>query len=241
MRVARMGLIAVWLVGVPLTVLHGLHPPGYSLYSRDSSPVLETVAACGATLLAALSYGRWRQSGLAPDVITCAAFGLLAAGNLLFALLPTVTTSDAVPDSVRAAAFMSGAAAALLLMLASLVPERQTRLHRAQTDAPALILAVLVAASAAAIVASYAGGAFAHLSGTSSTEATGSHSGLGIEITDRRGRGVRCRLGPLRAPRRAQQRSVLRMAGRHCGAVGTRPDQLCVHADAYGRHRGDPG
>ena len=182
MRVVRLVLLAVWLVGVPLTVLHGLHPSGFSLYSRDSSPVLETVAAGSATLLAALSYGRWRQSGLAPDVITCAAFGLLAVGNLLFAVLPTVTTADDVPGSVRAAAFMSGAAAAMLLMLASLVPERQTRLRRAQTDAPVLILGVLVVASLAALLASYAGGSFSHLSGIPSTEATGRQSGLGVGV-----------------------------------------------------------
>jgi len=174
----RLVLVGVWLLGGALTVLHALRPSGLSLDSAAASPVLETVAACAATLLAALSYGRWRQSWLAPDLITCAAFSVLAVGNVVYALLPTITTAVEVPGSVRAAAFMSGAISALLFVIASLAPERLTRPGRDRMDGAVLALAVLVVAGGAAVAASYSGGTFSGLSGAPSTEATGSHAGL---------------------------------------------------------------
>lgn len=177
MRTMRLVLVGVWLLGGALTIVHAMEPSRLSLDSVAASPVLETVAACGATLLAALTYGRWRQSCLAPDLITCAAFSLLAVGNVLFALLPMITTAHDVPETVRAAAFVCGAVAALLFMVASLAPERLTTPRRDQTDASFLALAVLAVAGAAAVAASYSGGAFAQLTGAPSTEAAGSHGG----------------------------------------------------------------
>lgn len=204
MRVMRLALVGVWLLGGALTVLHGVHPSRLSLDSASASPVLETVAACGATLLAALSYGRWRQSRLAPDVITCGAFSLLAVGNVLFALLPMVTTATDFPETVRAAAFVSGAASAVLFMVASLAPERTTRLRRDQTDMAMLALAVLVVAGGAALAATYSGGAFDRLSGAPSTEAAGSHAGplvAGVQIFAAAAFAV----GSLRFARRARR------------------------------------
>jgi signal transduction histidine kinase len=177
LRIMRLVLVGVWLVGGALTVVHAVDPLRLSLDSVAASPVLETVAACGATLLAALSYGRWRQSCLAPDLITCAAFSLLAVGNVLFVLLPMVTTAGDIPETVRAAAFVCGAVSALLFLVASLAPERLTRLRRDQMDAALLALAVLAVAGAAAVAASNSGGAFSRLSGAPSTEAAGSHAG----------------------------------------------------------------
>ena len=177
MRLMRFVLVGVWLVGGALTVVHAMDASRLSLDSAAASPVLETVAACGATLLAALTYGRWRQSCLAPDLITCGAFSLLAVGNVLFALLPMITTAADVPETVRAAAFVSGAVSALLFMVASLAPERLTALRRGQTDVAVLALVVLAVAGAAAVAASYSGDVFSQLSGAPSTEAAGSHGG----------------------------------------------------------------
>src|SRR5690349_18373600 len=130
----RVVLVGVLVVGGALTLLHALDASGLSLASTQSAPVLETAAACGATLLAALSYGRWRQRRQATDLIICGAFGLLAAGNLLFSLLPMVATPDTGLGAVRAAAFVTGVASAIVFLVGSLAPERTTsdRLGRAE-------------------------------------------------------------------------------------------------------------
>src|SRR4051812_7394827 len=124
MRSVRFGLVGVWVAGSALTILHALRPAGLAMYSPASTPVLQTIAAGGATLLAALSYGRWRQRQLAPHLITCAAFGVLAVSNVLFVLLPIIATPSAVSPPVRAAALVCGCLSAVLFMLATLVPER---------------------------------------------------------------------------------------------------------------------
>lgn len=172
MRGMRFALLCVWLVGGALTVLHALHPERLAVHSPSSSAVLETIAACGAMLIAGLTFGRWRQRQLVPDLITCYAFSMLAVGNVLFVLLPTVTDSDGVSPSVRAAALVSGGLSAVLFMGASLVPERPAPSRRPQTDFPLLALVVLVVAGAAALVATRNAGVFGLLSGTPSTEAT---------------------------------------------------------------------
>jgi signal transduction histidine kinase len=177
LRVIRHVLLGVWLVGGALTVWHAVDPGALSVDSPDSAPVLETLAACGGALLAALSYGRWRESGLAPDIITCSSFGLLAAANVLFALVPIVTTAQEAPASVRAAGLLCGVVAALLFMAASLAPERQLRPRRSQIEVPMLVLAVLVLASGAAVAASYGSDSFADLGGLPSAEATAKHAG----------------------------------------------------------------
>ena len=175
-RAMRFVLLGVWLVGGALTVVHALDPDGMAVHSPTSSPVLETVAACGAMLLAGLSFGRWRERQLVPDLITCYAFSLLAVGNVVFVLLPIVATSDRVTPSVRAAALVSGGISALLFMAASLVPERPAPSRRFRTDLPLLALAVLLVAGVTAIFAARTGTTFASLTGTPSTEATG-HDG----------------------------------------------------------------
>jgi len=171
-RSMRVVLWCVWLVGGALTVLHALDPGRLAVHSPSSSAVFETIAACGASLLAGLTFGRWRQRQLVPDLITCYAFSMLAVGNVIFVLLPIVVASDDVTPSVRAAAFVSGGLAAILFMAASLVPERPVPSRRPQTDFPLLALVVLVVAGIAALVAARSGGTFSTLSGTPSTEAT---------------------------------------------------------------------
>ena len=180
MRAVRVGLAGVWLLGGALTLLHALHPSAYAVHSVASSPVFETIAACAAMLLAGLSYGRWRQSRLAPDLITCYAFSMLAVGNVVFVLLPIIASSDSVTTSVRAAALVCGGVSAVMLMVATLVPERVTGLRRAQTDFPVLVLAVLLVAAVAAVVAAHSARTFATLSGTPSAEAVGSSGGSAV-------------------------------------------------------------
>src|SRR3954453_11071543 len=81
----RAAVWVVWLLAGAVTVVHALRPGGLSLHSTWSAAVLETTAACAAMLLAALSYGRWRQRRLVADMLTCCAFSELAVGNLVFA------------------------------------------------------------------------------------------------------------------------------------------------------------
>lgn len=182
MRIMRFVLWSVWLLGGALTVLHAFDRGGLSVHSPTSSPVLETVAACGAMLLAGLSFGRWRERQLVPDLITCYAFSMLAVGNVLFVLLPIVATSDRVTPSVRAAALVSGGISALLFMAASLVPEHPAPSRRPRSDFPVLALIVLLVTAVAATVAAHSAGTFAMLSGTPSTEATGSDGEQAVTI-----------------------------------------------------------
>lgn len=202
MRTVRIGLAGVWLLGGALTLVHALHRSGFGVNSPSSSAVLETVAACGAMLLAGLSYGRWRQSHLAPDLVTCCAFGMLAVGNVVFVLLPIMTAADSVTATVRAAALVTGGLAALLFLVATLVPERPTRVQRPQTDIPLLILAVLAVAAAAAVVAEHSASVFADLSGTPSTEAAGDNGSFGV-VALQVGAAVAFAVGSLRFSLRA--------------------------------------
>jgi signal transduction histidine kinase len=181
-RGMRFVLWCVWLVGGALTVLHAVHPEGLAVHSPSSSAVLETIAACGAMLIAGLTFGRWRQRQLVPDLITCYAFSMLAAGNVLFVLVPIVTTSDDVTPSVRAAALVSGGLSAVLFMGASLVPERPAPSRRPRTDFPLLALVVLVVAGGAAAIATRNAGVFSLLSGTPSTEATADDGQLAVTV-----------------------------------------------------------
>src|SRR4051794_11784184 len=103
----RTVLLGGWLLGGTLTLLHGVYRSDFVVDSPSSSAVLETIAACGGTLLAALSFGRWRERRLISDLLTCNAFSILAVGNVLFVLLPTVSSGGVTP-SVRAAALVSG-------------------------------------------------------------------------------------------------------------------------------------
>jgi signal transduction histidine kinase len=182
MRGIRVVLGAVWVFGGALTVLHALHPAGLALNSPWSSAVLETAAACGASLLAALSYGRWRQRRLLPDLVTCYAFSVLTAGNVVFALLPIVAGPDQVRPSVRVAALVSGAVAAMLFAVASLAPERAALPSRPHLDVLVLALTVLVVAGGVALFASKSPDTFRGLTGAPSTEATGNSGETAVTV-----------------------------------------------------------
>jgi signal transduction histidine kinase len=107
---------------------------------------------------------------------------MLAVGNVIFVLLPIITSSNDVTTSVRAAALVCGGLSALVLMLATLVPERQTTLRRPQTDFPMLVLAVLIVAAVAAVVAAHSADTFRALTGTPSAEAAGNNGGTAVVL-----------------------------------------------------------
>ena len=175
MRLNRVALALAWLAGGCVTLLHAWHPDGYALRSPSSSAVFETIAASGALLLSAMSYGRWRERGLRSDGITCYALTMLAAGNILFVLLPLIADADAVWPGVRVAAFACGAVAALLIALASVVPERPSR-RRPRSLA---LLLVLIGLAAVGAVGWVVHDSLPGLTSAGSTEA----SGTGTAVT----------------------------------------------------------
>jgi signal transduction histidine kinase len=177
----RWALLVVWVLGGALTVVHAFDSSGLSLRSPWSAAVLETAAACGAMLLAALSYGRWRQRRLAADLLTCCAFSELAAGNLIFAVLPLVANPDGMRPSVRLAAITAGGVTALLFLVASITPQRPLAGRWQRSSRLLVVLFVVVLAGALAIIASTAG-ANVGLSGLPSTEVTGDTGATSVRV-----------------------------------------------------------
>jgi signal transduction histidine kinase len=177
----RWALAVVCVVAGAITVLHGLHPHGLSLRSPWSSAVLETTAACAAMLLAALSYGRWRQRRFVADLLTVSAFTELALGNLVFAVAPLVATPDDVRPSVRLAALASGAVAALLFAAASYAPERPLTGRWERFSRPTLLLGVVVVVGVLAVIAASAGGVTGQ-TGLSSTEVSVDTGSLSVRV-----------------------------------------------------------
>lgn len=171
MRWNRFALWLVWVAGGSLSVVHGLRPSGYALHSPDSAAVLETAAACGALLLSVMCYGRWRSRGQVAELATCYAFTTLAAGNVLFALLPTITDAQSARPGIRLAAFGCGTAAAAMLAIAAVLPPRATRRSpRAQVSI--LLLSVAVLVGGFALIGGLWGDLFPGLVGPPSAEAT---------------------------------------------------------------------
>lgn len=170
MRLNRSVLWLAWFVGGGITVVHVLRPTRFALYAPDSAAVLETAAACGALLLAAMTFGRWRQRLLVSDLLTAYAFSILAAGNLLFALLPIVVGSDTTRPGLRIAALLSGALAGLLLATASICGDRPVS-RRPRLDLPLLLILVVFALGSLAVLGWVTRDSFPMLAGTASTEA----------------------------------------------------------------------
>jgi signal transduction histidine kinase len=174
-RLNRVLFWSVWIAGGAITVVHALQPDRFALRTPTSTAVLETAAACGAMLLSAMTYGRWRQRKLWSDLVTTYAFSMLAAGNLLFALLPLVANPDSIQPGIRVAAFLCGAAAAGLFAIASLVPERPA--ERARPDLPILLLSVTALVGGIAVTGWFFRDSLTGLTGTPSTEAAGRSGG----------------------------------------------------------------
>lgn len=177
----RWALGVVWIVAGAVTVLHALNPHGLSQRSPWSSAVLETTAACAAMLLAALSYGRWRQRRLVADLLTVSAFTELAIGNLVFAVVPLVVNPDHVRPSVRLAALASGAVAAVLFAAASYAPQRPLAGRWERFSRQALVLAVVVTVGALVVIAASAGGVSGQ-TGLPSTEVSVDTGALSVRI-----------------------------------------------------------
>jgi signal transduction histidine kinase len=105
---------------------------------------------------------------------------MLAAGNLLFALLPIVASPDSVQPGIRVAAFVCGAAAAGLFAVASLVPERPMK--RARLDLSLLVLSVTVLVGGIALIGWATRDSLSGLTGAPSTEATGRSGGTVVTV-----------------------------------------------------------
>ncbi|HEU5034194.1 MAG TPA: sensor histidine kinase [Mycobacteriales bacterium] len=167
----RAMLWVVWLAGVAVTVLHALRPHGLVLHSPASAGVVETAVACAAMLLAALFLGRWQQRGLLLDLGTSFALTVLAVAKLAFTVVP-LAHGGTVPTQILVAALLCGAAAAVLLALAALAPDRQTR-WRSSAELILFVIGVGGAVMAVAALASSRVGAFPGLSGPPTTDAAG--------------------------------------------------------------------
>jgi signal transduction histidine kinase len=85
---------------------------------------LETSAAITASAAAFLILGRFWRTGFLDELILAAGLSLLAFSNLVFAALPAIFDLPSDRDSVWATLF-TGALAAFLICLASLLPQRR--------------------------------------------------------------------------------------------------------------------
>jgi signal transduction histidine kinase len=90
---------------------------------------LETTAAITASAAAFLILGRFWRTGFLDELILAAGLSLLAISNLVFAALPTVLDLNADRASVWSKLF-TGALAALLICVASLLPRRRLGMGR---------------------------------------------------------------------------------------------------------------
>ena len=167
-RRLRWVLVAVWVLGGALTLLHAQRPAAFTVRSGASAPVFATFAVSGALLLSALFYGRFRQRRLLPDLLGCVAFAVLGLGNMAFGVLPLLAAPHLQWHEMRAVALLTGLTAAYVFAAAAMT--RPVEARRAQLAV--LAVALVVAGGAAAVVALKYGGHFEALPGPSSSEAT---------------------------------------------------------------------
>lgn len=168
MRRLGAALVAVWLLGGALTILHAERASAFAVRSAESAPVFETFAAAGALLLATLFYGRFRQRQLVPDMLGCVAFAVVGVGNVAFGVLPLLAAPHLHWRHQHAAALLTGLAAALIFALAAMA--RPVPVHR--RHAWLLGLGLVAAGGAIALVAGRFGAHFDMLARPSSSEAS---------------------------------------------------------------------
>jgi signal transduction histidine kinase len=109
---------------------------------------LETTAAITASAAAFLILGRVWRTGFLDELILAAGLSLLAASNLVFAALPAVFDLNSDRASVWATLF-TGAFAAFLICVASLLPQRRLGAGRRW---PLVVFGSVLAVAAAATV-----------------------------------------------------------------------------------------
>src|SRR3954469_22197384 len=132
-------------------------------------PVLDTLAAAAAILLAVLTYGRWRQRSLVINIATCYALSLLAVVNVLFVLLPVIVQPTVVKPDLRIAAFACGALVAGLFAVAALAPSREARL-RPRLDLVVMLVLIDIACISVGAIGHYWTHLFGGLVGHPSAE-----------------------------------------------------------------------
>lgn len=145
MRYAVPGLGTVVVGG--LTAANLADPGVLTVHGGSSSGVIETVATLGASLVSYLAFGRWQQSHDLRDLLVCYAFGVLAASNLGFAVVPLVIESLRTQPGIHAAAAIAGLTSAVLLLGAAIAEPRDARpSNRPTLDAAVFILGIVIVA-----------------------------------------------------------------------------------------------
>jgi signal transduction histidine kinase len=168
--VRRLGaaLVAVWLVGGAMTILHAERASAFAVRSAASAPVFETFAAAGALLLATLFYGRFRQRQLMPDLLGCVAFAMVGLGNVAFGVLPLLATPHLHWRDMHSVALLTGFAAAVTFAFAAMARPVQVR----RAHGWLVVTALLLAAGAIALLALRLGAHFDLFTSASSSEAS---------------------------------------------------------------------
>ena len=141
MRRLGAALVAVWLLGGALTILHAERASAFAVRSAASAPVFETFAAAGALLLATLFYGRFRQRRLLPDLLGCVAFAVVGLGNVAFGVLPLLATPHMHWRDMHSAALLTGFTTAAVFAVASMARPVEVRRVHGWLLATGLILA----------------------------------------------------------------------------------------------------
>jgi signal transduction histidine kinase len=183
MRRATEVAAGVAVLGAGVTVARYFDPDLMAVSSQSSSGVLEASAAMAALLLACLAYGRWRQRGLLADLWVCYGITVIAAGKLLFVVLPVLAGVDTKATDLQAAALIAGTAGALFLLFAASVSFATTApARRPLFDLTALLSAVVFISVGVGLLGDATGGWFTGLSDFLSTEATGDRGAVAISV-----------------------------------------------------------
>jgi signal transduction histidine kinase len=140
-------LVIAAIASTAATAIVVLVPPLHFAYELPELHVaIETAAALIGLLAAYLVFGRYRRSRNLADFALCYSLGLLAASNLVFAVVPAIVNSQ--PDRFGTWARICGSLlGSAVLAFAAFAPPRRIRLGRsrllaAMASIPAVLLVV---------------------------------------------------------------------------------------------------
>jgi len=173
----------VAVVGSAVTAVRVAHPALLAVRSPTSSPVIESLVAMAALLLACLAFGRWRQHGLLADLWVCYGISVVAAGKLAFVIVPVLAGSDIETPTLHAAALIAGSAGALFILLSTCVSFRKEATpKRPMLDLVALLGVVFIVSLGIGMLGSVIGTALQGLPDFVSTDSTGNLGNVGITV-----------------------------------------------------------
>lgn len=169
------------MLGTGVSVARIFDPDLLAVSSRSSSAVLEASAAMAALLLACLAYGRWRLRGLLADLWVCYGIAVIAAGKLIFVVVPVLAGVNTRTSDLQAAALIAGTAGAVFLLFAASVSFTTTApARRPGVDLAALLSAVVVISVGVGLAGDATGTSFSGVSDFLSTEASGDRGAVVI-------------------------------------------------------------